>query len=783
MTMFINNKKILLMSFKKSFWIVLLLIGSIEMNAKDFCIYAGKSINIQCDTSTVEPVVKSAIRMFAEDCKDVLESSVVITPKTGDILLHIDSKLLKGKKEAFKIVAKDGKIIVTGSDNHGLAYGLLEISRLLGVSPWKWWADARPQKKSFLTLTDGYTDEQSPSVEYRGIFINDEDWGMTQWSSLNYEPWHKLGRIGPKTNSRIFELLLRLRANAFWPAMHACTVPFFLTNGNRDVAEQYGIYIGSSHCEPMACNANGEWKSRGVGEYDYVHNDSNVYRFWENRVKDVAHQPILYTIGMRGVHDGAMNGAKTLDEQRQVLERVFKDQRQLLAQYVNSDVTIIPQVFIPYKEVLDVYRSGLHVPEDVCLMWSDDNYGYIRHMPTVEERSRKGGNGIYYHVSYWGRPHDYLWLGTFSPALMFQQMSSAYENGIQKMWILNVGDLKPAEYQIEMFLDMAWNLNRVRKQGVKGHLTDFLYREFGDNIGKELSPIMRESYRLAFIRKPEFMGNTREEEYHTNYYRIVRDMPWSLEKIQKRLVEYGTIEKNVEEIFRKIPNEQKDTYFQLVKYPVQAAAEMNKKMLFAQQARHGLCSWEKSDAAFDSISALTRRYNTGFYNQGKWQRMMDFQPRRLPVFEPVERSSSKEALCKEPQYIACFSGADSKQGPFESCEGLGYEEKAIKTKKGKKVRFDFECDAMDSVVVEIRMIPTHPLSGNQLRFQISLDKQTTHIIDYATQGRSEEWKENVLWNHAIRRVVLPIGNKKRHQLTFLPLDEGEILDQIYILKN
>lgn len=751
--------------------------------AGDFRIQAGEEINIQCDTSAVEPVVKSAIRMFAEDCKDVLESSVVVTPKTGDILLHIDSKLLKGKKEAFKIAVKDGKIIVTGSDNHGLAYGLLEISRLLGVSPWKWWADAMPKKKSYFTLTDGYTDEQSPSVEYRGIFINDEDWGMMQWSSLNYEPWYKPGRIGPKTNSRIFELLLRLRANTFWPAMHDCTVPFFLTNGNREVAAQYGIYIGSSHCEPMACNANGEWRSRGRGEYDYVHNDSNVYRFWENRVKDVAHQPILYTIGMRGVHDGAMNGAKTLDEQRQVLERVFKDQRQLLAQYVNSDVTKIPQVFIPYKEVLDVYRSGLHVPEDVCLMWCDDNYGYIRHLPTVEERSRKGGNGIYYHVSYWGRPHDYLWLGTFSPALMFQQMSSAYENGIQKMWILNVGDLKPAEYQTEMFLDMAWNLDRVRKQGVKGHLTDFLCREFGDKIGKELSPIMRESYRLAFIRKPEFMGNTREEEYHTNYYRIVRDMPWSLLEIKNRLAEYEAIENSVEEIFRKIPNDQKDTYFQLVKYPVQAAAEMNKKMLFAQQARHGLCSWEKSDAAFDSISALTRRYNTGFCNQGKWHRMMDFQPRRLPVFEPVERSSSKEALCKEPQYIACFSGADCKQGSFESCEGLGYEEKAIMTKKGKKVIYDFECDAMDSVVVEVRMIPTHPLSGTQLRFQVSLDKQTTHVIDYATQGRSEEWKENVLSNHAIRRMVLPIGKKKKHQLTFLPLDEGEILDQIYILKN
>ena len=632
-------------------------------------------------------------------------------------------------------------------------------------------------------MMDGYADEQSPSVEYRGIFINDEDWGMMQWSSLNYEPWYKPGRIGPKTNSRIFELLLRLRANTFWPAMHECTVPFFLTNGNREVAAQYGIYIGSAHCEPMACNANGEWRSRGIGEYDYVHNDSNVYRFWENRVKDVAHQPILYTIGMRGVHDGAMNGAKTLDEQRQVLERVFKDQRQLLAQYVNSDVTKIPQVFIPYKEVLDVYHSGLKVPDDVCLMWCDDNYGYIRHMPTQEESSRKGGNGIYYHVSYWGRPHDYLWLGTFSSALMFQQMSSAYENGIRKMWILNVGDLKPAEYQTEMFLDMAWNLDHVRKQGVKGHLTDFLCREFGDKIGKELSPIMRESYRLAFIRNQNLWAILVKKSITPITIVlcvICRGVYWKSRIVLPSMKLLRIVWRKSLERFRMTKKTRISNWSNIL---YRLLLGMNKKMLFAQQARHGLCSWEKSDAAFDSISALTRRYNTGFCNQGKWHRMMDFQPRRLPVFEPVERSSSKEALCKEPQYIACFSGADCKQGSFESCEGLGYEEKAIMTKKGKKVIYDFECDAMDSVVVEVRMIPTHPQSGTQLRFQVSLDKQTTHVIDYATQGRSEEWKENVLSNHAIRRMVLPIGKKKKHQLTFLPLDEGEILDQIYILKN
>lgn len=295
-------------------------------------------------------------------------------------------------------------------------------------------------------MPEGFTLQKSPSVRYRGIFINDEDWGLMPWSSKTFEPSDIPGHIGPRTNAKIFELMLRLRANTYWPAMHECSVAFFMTDGNREVAERYGIYIGGSHCEPMACNAAGEWSRRGTGDYDYVNNSDNVYRCWEDRVKDVANQGILYTVGMRGVHDGTMNGAKTIEEQKDVLERVFHDQRKLLSEYVNRDITEVPQVFIPYKEVLDVYNAGLRVPEDVTLMWCDDNYGYIRHSPTEEKRKRKGGNGVYYHVSYWGRPHDYLWLGTFSPYLLYQQMKQAYDKGIKDIWILNVGDIKPAEY-------------------------------------------------------------------------------------------------------------------------------------------------------------------------------------------------------------------------------------------------------------------------------------------------------------------------------------------------
>ena len=424
---------------------------------KDFVLQSGQPVAIACSGSEA-PVVRTSLDLLSRDLQTVLSATAHVDTNTGNILVGtigqsklieqagIDIFALKNKKQAFMLaVSEDGKLVVAGSDSHGTAYGILEISRLLGVSPWEWWADVTPEKKETFRLSGKFRELQSPSVEYRGIFINDEDWGLMPWSNKTYEPSDVKGEIGPRTNERIFELLLRLRANTYWPAMHECTLPFFLTKGNREAAKKYGIFMGASHCEPMACSAAGEWRIRGKGAYDYVNNSPAVYQFWEDRVKEVAGQEILYTLGMRGVHDGKMQGAKTVEEQKAVLDRVFVDQRGLLEKYVNKDVTQVPQVFIPYKEVLDIYHAGLQVHDDVPLMWCDDNYGYIRHFPTAEERARKGGNGVYYHVSYWGRPHDHLWLSTMSPSLIYQQMKQACDQGIQKMWILNVGHIKPDE--------------------------------------------------------------------------------------------------------------------------------------------------------------------------------------------------------------------------------------------------------------------------------------------------------------------------------------------------
>lgn len=773
---------------KKGF-IGLVFLWVTQICCAQFSLRSDQPIKLACDNAE-EKVVQTALKLFIRDYQSVFSASAAVDARQGNIIVgtvgkspllkavSADVSALTGKKQAFLLqVLPDGKLLVAGSDSHGTAYGIMELSRLIGVSPWEWWADVTPEKKTSFVLSAEYQTLQSPSVEYRGIFINDEDWGLMPWSSQTYEPSDIKGHIGPKTNARIFELLLRLRANTYWPAMHECTLPFFLTEGNRKVAEEYGIFIGSSHCEPMVCSAAGEWRRRGQGDYDYVNNSASVYKFWEDRVKEVAQQGNIYTLGMRGVHDGQMQGAKTVAEQKAVLERVLKDQRGLLQKYVNKDVTAIPQAFIPYKEVLDIYNAGLQVPDDVTLIWCDDNYGYIRHFPTAEERARKGGNGIYYHVSYWGRPHDYLWLGTFSPYLLHQQMKLAYDRGIQKMWVLNVGDIKPAEYQIELFLDMAWNIDEVNEIGVTAHLKSWLGREFGSNCAEELLPAMEAHYQLSYIRKPEFMGNTREEERDPKY-KVIKDLPWSEQTISERLRSYTVLSDVVERMESNIPADRQDAYFQLVKYPVQAAAQMNRKILTAQLARHSKADWKQSDAAFDSIASLTQQYNS--LQNGKWNRMMDFQPRKLSVFKRVEHTAATEPMVTDRKMLCKWNAMECTYGKPVPYEGLGYERKAAGIRKGSSLTFAFDDYGKDSVEVEIRLLPSHPLDEKQLRFAISVDEAVPQTVSYETKGRSEEWKENVLRNQAIRKVTLPINKQVSHKLVITALDEGVVLDQVIL---
>ena len=743
-----------------------------------FVIKSGDTVSVR--NNIAAPGTRSALGILEKDLATVLSAEVIEAQDAPDIVIALyddpvcgddaEIKALEGKHEGFVLkVLDNGILLVAGSDPHGAAYGLMELSGQIGVSPWEWWEDSPSAKISRFSLKKGFSLSGAPSVAYRGIFINDEDFALIPWNQKHFDPSLVPAKFGPEFNKKLFELLLRLKANTYWPAMHGRTEPFFMTEGNREVAEQYGIYIGTSHCEPMASNANGEWSIRGEGEYNFISNRENVLDFWRERVEETASQEIIYTIGMRGIHDGPMAGATTPEEQKDALSEVIKAQREMLSKCLDKQV---PQVFIPYKEVLLAYNEGLEVPEDVTLMWCDDNYGYIRHFPTEEEAARPGGNGIYYHVSYWGRPHDYLWLGTFSSALLYQQMSLGYEKGIRNMWIVNGGDIKPAEYQIELFLDMAWDIDGVRREGWAAHLEAFLTREFGPKVAKQALPILKEHYRLAYIRKPEFMGNTREEESDPGY-RIVKDLAWDEGTIRSRMDAYSVLYDKVEALSDRVPAEAMTSFYQLVQYPVQAAAKMNEKALTAQLARHGLADWAAADAAYDDIMALTDRYNAG-----KWDGMMNAAPRNLPVFSKYPHETLEEPLPATPQAIASFNAIDCVDCNCEPCEGLGYEGGAAVMVVGKPLEFVFSSPAVDAKV-SVHLVPTHPVSSPQLRFSLSVDGDEPQVFAYETYDRSEEWKESVLNNQAVREmdIALPAG---KHTLKLTALDEGEVLDRIII---
>ena len=769
-------------------------LATLAWGQTDFVWRTGSPMSIACETDE-EPVVHVALNLLKRDCQNVLSQTFAVNEDKGDIYIgtygesrlvdsliekeQLDASALRKHPEAFLIdVLPDGRLMVAGSDKRGTAYGIIELTRMLGVSPWEWWADAAPEKKQEFRIEAGFRKTDYPRVPYRGIFINDEDWGLTPWSYKHYEPSDVKGQIGPKTHARIFELLLRLRANTFWPAMHECSVPFFFTEGNKEMADKYAIYLGTSHCEPMMRNTNGEWRHSGKGEYNYLINRKNVLRFWEERVKQLQHSDDIYTLGMRGIHDGAMQGAKSVEEQKEALTAILKDQRSLLAKY-KDDVTKVPQVFIPYKEVLDAYNAGLQVPEDVTLMWCDDNYGYITHFPTAEEAARPGGNGIYYHVSYWGRPHDYLWLSTASPYLIYQQMKQAYDKGIRKMWILNVGDIKPAEYQTELFMDMAWDIDRITQDGVTTHLHRFLAREFGNTAAAYLLPMMQEHYRLAYIHKPEFMGNTRAEERDPKY-NIVSDLPWSEDYIRRRIADYKKLADEAAVWGRLLPPDKQQTYFQLVQYPLQGAAEMNKKCLYAQLARHGKAEWAKSDAAFDSIVSLTGRYNAN----PKWTGILSYEPRYLPVFKRIPHTETTTPLKEDRPYLFKWNALEATDGQPMVCEGLGYEGMAAGIGKDQCLTFRFDTCAADSIEIELRLLPNHPVNNKDLRICVSMDEQVSDTLSYRTKGRSEEWKLNVLYNQAVRRAVFAIeAGKPTHLITVKALEEGVVLDQVYIYKK
>lgn len=664
-------------------FIAILLFSISYFNVTAFNLITENSLSVNVDKSE-ESVVHNTLKMFQEDYKMVSRqnmlfdnslndnSVVVSTLDTNPIIKDlinsntISLSKLENEWEAFqiKVVNYQNKniLVVVGSDKRGTSYGILELSRLIGVSPWVWWADSTPIEKSYLKLPKNYSDFQKPSVKYRGIFINDEDLGFMPWSTMTVDKAKSKGATGPIAYEKVYQLLLRLRANIMWPAMHECTVPFYQMEGNKEMADQYGIVIGTSHTEPLMTNSATEWDVKVRGDYDFVTNRDGLISYWEDRVEEAGSFENYYTLGIRGLHDVGMVGKYSLDDRTNILKSVIDAQRDILDKYVEEDVENIPQVFVPYKEVLPIYENGLEIPEDVSLMWCDDNYGYITRYSNIEEQKRAGGGGIYYHLSYLGRPHQYIWLSGTQPAMVYWQMKKAWDYGAQRVWIVNVGDIKPAEFDLEFYLDMAWNINSINENNIYEYQEKWLEREFGKDFSKELSELRNEYYRLSHIRRPEYMGWSRQEVsgYRRGRTPVVDTEfnPFAFnDEINRRLEEYISLDDRSGEIFREIDNIKKDAYYQLIHFPIKASSEMNKKLLYAQKARlyakHNLPVAneyaEKSRDAYRTILDEVKYYNNTLSN-GKWNRMMWHRAWGAPVYneaplpDEVEVESNDELI-------------------------------------------------------------------------------------------------------------------------------------------
>lgn len=781
------------------FFVLMCLFVSAAVSAKDFVWYDGSHAVTYHIQKEVDPVVKVAADMFSDDMEAVTGKEAIYVShvkKAAIRVVQLDKTSVSLKKkmqkqgvpvnellkkiDGFSISVINNQITIVGVNGRGAAYGLLEMSRHAGVNPWVWWGDVVPEKKSLLSIDDSYKTLQGASVEYRGIFINDEDWSLRPWSCHHFEKGPE-GRIGRNTYKKVFQLLMRLRANTIWPAMHEGTVSFFKVPGAKAVADSCGIAVGSSHCEPLLRSNTGEWDTSKRGRYNYITNKKEVLKYWAERLDEVKGSKggNLLTIGMRGIHDGSMEGVHTMQEKFDGLQQVINDQQELIRRHLGDPSKQI-QVFIPYKEVLDIYNKGLKVPDYVTLMWCDDNYGYLTRLPDAKEQKRLGGGGIYYHLSYWGRPHDHLWLTTTQPGLIYNEMKEAYNHQVRKIWIANVHDPKVAGYDLELFLDMAWNINCVNANTLEKYYQAWLCRQFGEEVGKALFPAMKEFYHLCGERRPEFMGWTQVELDKKKYPRGLSPVEGSEfsttafgNERERYLEKYAIIASQVKDVASLIRPELKDAYFAAIEYPVLAAEAHARKLL------------RNSKAAYDEIKKLTDVYNHKVAN-GKWNGLMDMKPRNLPVFADPNLKQSfaqeKDSLTVHPINKAGTiarnaSDFQKASGPVEMVQMLGHSMHAVSLTKGESLTYDFSVEKAGDALLKIALIPTQPSNQGDLRFSVSIDGADPTVLSLKEPFRSERWKLNVLRGQAVRDMKLTGLTAGKHTLVIKALDHHVLVDQ------
>jgi hypothetical protein len=525
---------------------------------------------------------------------------------------RLDVSGVTGKWEAHvtQVVEKpmpgvDRALVIAGSDKRGTIYGIYDLSSQIGVSPWYWWADVPTRHQTQLFVLPGRHIQGEPTVKYRGIFINDESPAFTGWAK------EKFGGVNHKVYEKVFELILRLKGNYLWPAMWGNA---FNDDDPLDakLADEYGIVMGTSHHEPML-RAQQEWKRFGKGEWNYEHNDSTLRAFWEQGIRNMGSHESIVTVGMRGDGDMPMTAGSNIS----LLERIVADQRTIIAKVTGKDASATPQLWALYKEVQDYYDKGMRVPDDVTLLFSDDNWGNIRRLPSGKDTLRSGGFGIYYHFDYVGGPRNYKWLNTNPIARVWEQMHLAASYGANRIWIVNVGDLKPMEFPISFFLDYAWRPDAWPADRLPEYTRRWAERQFGPEHALEIANVITEQLTLAGRRKPELLDTA---TFSLTNYREAESV----------VATYDSLLDRAERVGKMLPPEYRDAYYELVLHPVRAVANLTdlyvtvaKNRLYALQGRastNGLA--DRARTLFERDAEISRYYNTELAG-GKWSHMMD----------------------------------------------------------------------------------------------------------------------------------------------------------------
>jgi len=713
----------------------------------------------------------------------------------------IEGKELNGKNEKFIIQqiknpfkGVDEALVIAGSDKRGTIYGIYELSRQIGVSPWYYWADVPVKHKENIYFIKGIYTDGEPAVKYRGIFLNDEAPALSGWAKATFDGFNS------KFYEKVFELVLRLKGNYMWPAMWGNA--FYDDDAaSGPLADEMGIVMGTSHHEPMAL-AQTDWrryikKNNLPNIWDYSKNKTVLDEFWKTGIQRSKNWEKLVTIGMRGDGDEAMSEGTNIS----LLESIVKEQRKIIEKETGKSANKTPQVWALYKEVHDYYDQGMRVPDDVILLFCDDNWGNVRKLPDLSKPLHKGGYGMYYHFDYVGGPRNSKWINISPIQRVWEQMNLSYENGVDKVWIVNVGDLKPMEFPISFFLDMAWNPKNFNSQNLFQYTENWAAEQFGSKYSKEVAKLLNTYPKFNRRVTPEMLDSkTYSLENYNEFETVVN--------------EYKNLALDAYRVYNELPKEYKDAYFQLVLYPIDACCNLY-EMYFAQAKNMKLAA-EKNRLAnyyadqvkvkFERDSILQNKYNNEI-SGGKWTHMMDqmrigykaWHDGPKNILPDVKYLSDKEIVdpkvfIEKDGYVsinaAHFSKMNnSKKIHWEVIPDFGKTLSGITTFPQNSysmeadnvfVEYEINFTSAGEFTVELLLAPTLNFNSNKgLRYEISFDGEKPQLVNFNGHYKGElgKWQAEHMIHSVTKHNILKSG---KHILRFRVLDPGIVLQKILI---